>query len=116
MQLVPSKKELSIVHKICKPEKIEVIPLGFNLSKFYLNKVSKRDRFRKKWNIKDNEVAIGIIGRLVPVKNHLFFLKVINKVISSSSIPIRLFIIGDGEEKEKIINNIKKFKIDYSTD
>ena len=110
------KQELSMVHKICKPEKIEVIPLGFNLSKFYENKVSKRDRFRKKWNIKDSEVAIGIIGRLVPVKNHLFFIKVINKVISNSSIPIRFFIVGDGEEKENIIENIKKFKIDYSTD
>ena len=44
------------------------------------------------------------------------FIKVINQVISSCSIPIRFFIVGDGEEKENIIENIKKFKIDYSTD
>ena len=110
------KKELSTVHKICKPKKIEVIPLGFDLSKFNENKVLKRERFRKKWNIKDSEVAIGIIGRLVPIKNHLFFIKVINQVISRCSIPIRFFIVGDGEEKERIIENIKKYKIDYSTD
>ena len=110
------KEELSKVHKICKPEKIEVIPLGFDLSKFYKNKVLKREKFRKKWNIKDSEVAIGIIGRLVPIKNHLFFIKAINQVISSCSIPIRFFIVGDGEEKENIIENINEFKIDYSTD
>ena len=110
------KEELSKVHKICKPEKIEVIPLGFDLSKFYKNKEAKREKFRKKWRIKDSEVAIGIIGRLVPVKNHLFFIKAINQVISSCSIPIRFFIVGDGEEKENIIEYINEFKIDYSTD
>ena len=109
------KEELSKVHKICKPEKIEVIPLGFDLSKFYENKVPKRIKFRKKWNIKDNEVAIGIIGRLVPIKNHQFFIKVINQVISNCSIPIRVFIVGDGEEKENIIENIKEFNIDFNT-
>ena len=40
------KEELSKVHKICKPEKIEVIPLGFDLSKFYKNKEAKREKFR----------------------------------------------------------------------
>ena len=110
------KEELSKVHKICKPEKIEVIPLGFDLSKFYKNKEAKREKFRKKWRIKDSEVAIGIIGRLVPIKNHLFFIKAINQVISSCSIPIRFFIVGDGEEKENIIEYINEFKIDYSTD
>ena len=110
------KEELSKVHKICKPEKIEVIPLGFDLSKFYKNKEAKREKFRKKWRIKDSEVAIGIIGRLVPIKNHLFFIKAINQVLSSCSIPIRFFIVGDGEEKENIIEYINEFKIDYSTD
>ena len=110
------KEELSKVHKICKPEKIEVIPLGFDLSKFYRNKEAKREKFRKKWRIKDSEVAIGIIGRLVPIKNHLFFIKAINQVLSSCSIPIRFFIVGDGEEKENIIEYINEFKIDYSTD
>ena len=110
------KEELSKVHKICKPEKIEVIPLGFDLSKFYKNKEAKREKFRKKWRIKDSEVAIGIIGRLVPIKNHLFFIKAINQVLSSCSIPIRFFIVGDGEEKENIIEYINELKIDYSTD
>ena len=110
------KEELCKVHKICKPEKIEVIPLGFDLSKFYKNKEAKREKFRKKWRIKDSEVAIGIIGRLVPVKNHLFFIKAINQVISSCSVPIRFFIVGDGEEKENIIEYINEFNINYSTD
>lgn len=109
------KEELSKVHKICKPEKIEVVPLGFDLSKFYEDKIAKRKKFRKEWRIKENEVAIGIIGRLVPIKNHQFFIKVINQIIRKCEIPIRFFIVGDGEEKENIIKIIKGFKIEYST-
>ena len=74
------KKELSTIHKIAKPNKIEVIPLGFDLNKFKENQKDKRNSFRQKWLIEDNEIAIGIIGRLVPIKNHHFFLNVVKNI------------------------------------
>ena len=110
------KEELSKVHKICPKEKIKVIPLGFDLKKFYENRVSKRINFRKKWQIKENEIAIGIIGRLVPVKNHSFFIDVVQKAIASSNKKLRIFIVGDGENKENIIQKVKCYHLDYSTD
>jgi glycosyltransferase involved in cell wall biosynthesis len=110
------KQELSEVHKICSKEKIEVIPLGFDLKKFYENQTEKRKYFRKKWKIKDDEIAIGIIGRLVPIKNHVFFIDVIEKVIRKSNASLRIFIVGDGEEKENIIIKVSAYNLDYSTD
>ena len=110
------KEELSKVHKICPKEKIKVIPLGFDLKKFYENRVSKRINFRKKWQIKENEIAIGIIGRLVPVKNHSFFIDVVQKAIASSNKKLRIFIVGDGEDKKNIIQKVKAYHLDYSTD
>ena len=110
------KQELSEVHKICSKEKIEVIPLGFDLKKFYENQTEKRKYFRKKWKIKDDEIAIGIIGRLVPIKNHVFFIDVIEKVIRKSNTSLRIFIVGDGEEKENIIIKVSAYNLDYSTD
>ena len=110
------KQELSEVHKICSKEKIEVIPLGFDLKKFYKNQTEKRKYFRKKWKIKDDEIAIGIIGRLVPIKNHVFFIDVIEKVIRKSNASLRIFIVGDGEEKENIIIKVSAYNLDYSTD
>ncbi|MDG1798352.1 MAG: glycosyltransferase [Flavobacteriales bacterium] len=110
------KQELSEVHKICSKEKIEVIPLGFDLKKFYENQTEKRKYFRKKWKIKDDEIAIGIIGRLVPIKNHVFFIDVIEKVIRKSNTSLRIFIVGDGEEKESIIIKVSAYNLDYSTD
>ena len=110
------KKELSKIHRICPEEKIEVIPLGFDLEKFNVDKDSKRKKFRGKWNIKENEIAIGIIGRLVPIKNHFFFIDAIQEILKKSEVPIRAFIVGDGEEKQNIINYIKSKNLDYSLD
>ena len=108
------KSELSKIHKICPENKIEVIPLGFDLERFNTDKDSKRKEFRKKWNLKENEIAIGIIGRLVPIKNHKFFIDAIQEVLKNSKVPIRAFIVGDGEEKQNIINYIKNKNLDFS--
>lgn len=108
------KSELSKIHKICPENKIEVIPLGFDLERFNTDKDSKRKEFRKKWNLKEKEIAIGIIGRLVPIKNHKFFIDAIQEVLKNSKVPIRAFIVGDGEEKQNIINYIKNKNLDFS--
>ena len=108
------KKELSEVHQICPANKIVVIPLGFDLARFYTNKEEKRINFRKEWNINDDEIAIGIIGRIVPIKDHAFFVNVIEKVLQKTSQKIRVFIVGDGEDKSKIQELIGSKKITYS--
>lgn len=96
------KQELVVEHHICKAEKIQVIPLGFDLSKFQENMDEKRKIFRKRYNVDENEIVISIIGRLVPVKNHTLFLKAIKIVAEKSSFNIRAFIIGDGESRNDI--------------
>ena len=68
------KDELVNTYKICKADKIVVIPLGVDLSPFYNEQQTKRTLFRQQFKIKENEIVIGIIGRLVAVKNHSLFL------------------------------------------
>jgi glycosyltransferase involved in cell wall biosynthesis len=96
------KHELSEEHKIAPAEKITVIPLGFDLEKFQENKESKRIQFRKDYNLSDDEIAIGIIGRLVPIKNHSFFIDAIEHLRKSTDLPLRFFIVGDGEMRSEI--------------
>lgn len=95
------KKELSQIHKICPADKIKVIPLGFDLDKFQ-EETSKRDVVREKYNVKEVEIAIAIIGRLAPIKNHGLFLSIIEDVLSKTSKKIKVFIVGDGEERTSI--------------
>jgi glycosyltransferase involved in cell wall biosynthesis len=107
------KNELSNIYKICEPEKIEVIPLGFDLSRFQDKAESKRISFRTTFAIDDDVIAIGIIGRLVPVKNHELFLNAFANVKTRTKKRIRAFIIGDGEEKQNLKNISDKLQLDY---
>ncbi len=105
------KKELALDHKICKPEKIKIIPLGFDLERFRTDKEVKRKAFRDKWNIKDDELAIGIIGRLVPIKNHKFFFDVAKKVNESTAMKVKFFVVGDGELRDELKNYVNKLAL-----
>ena len=109
------KHELINIHKICKADKVEVIPLGFDLERFKENQQNKRALFRKEWNIKENEIAIGIIGRIVPIKDHKFFIDVIEKIVEKINKNLRFFVIGDGETKQTIIEYAKSKNISIST-
>ena len=108
------KSELCLVHRICKPEKIEVIPLGFDLSRFNENMGEKRNFFRKKYLLEDDEIAIGIIGRIVPVKNHRLFIEAAKEVLSKTQKNVRFFIVGDGEDRLRIEEFVKELGIDYT--
>ena len=70
---------------LIKQEKFRVVPLGFDLDRFRTAQQEKRMKFRTEFNLADDEIAIGIIGRLVPVKNHYLFLKAIRHVFDNSS-------------------------------
>lgn len=107
------KNELSTQHKICKKSKIKVVPLGFDLSRFQENIEEKRKSFREFYKIEDDEIAIGIIGRLVPIKNHKLFIDAINRLRTKSEKKIRVFIIGDGEEKENLIGYCENLNINF---
>jgi glycosyltransferase involved in cell wall biosynthesis len=62
------KNELSNVFCIAPEEKINVIPLGLDLSRFITNQDEKRYVFRKENYLDDDEIAIAIVGRMVPIK------------------------------------------------
>lgn len=106
------KEELSSVHKICSSEKIKVIPLGFDLMKFQENLSEKRMETRKKWNLNEEEVAVAIVGRLAPIKNHSLFLDVI-ELLAEKGIKARYFIVGDGQERASIEQRAKKLESTY---
>ncbi len=109
------KKELVEKYKITTSEKTTVIPLGFNLSRFQTDQEEKRTKFREEWNILEDETAIGIIGRLVPIKDHHFFIDVIQKISTQNNKKLRFFIIGDGESKSQIIDYINSKNLSFTS-
>ncbi len=100
------KHELSSIHKICKPEKITVVPLGFDLKRFHTDIENKRELFRGEWGITEEEIAIGIVGRLVPIKNHSLFLNAAKYVSDKTGKKLKFVIVGDGELREELESEV----------
>lgn len=96
------KEELCDTYQIAPENKFSIIPLGFDLQRFTEDKESRRTTFRRQYNIDDDEVAIGIVGRLAAVKNHKLFINAIAVAKQFSRSKIRAFIIGDGELKDDL--------------
>ena len=107
------RKELSLDHKICKSEKIKVIPLGFDLAIFNTDRQIKRETTRNNFGISNDEVAIAIIGRLAPVKDHNFFLEVAKRVLESTAKKVRFFIVGNGSEWNTIKEKIDQIDLNF---
>ncbi|HRI20239.1 MAG TPA: glycosyltransferase, partial [Panacibacter sp.] len=96
------KKELAEVYKICTPEKIKVLPIGLAVEKFQQDSAKQRCTFRKEYFLDDDEVAIGIIGRIVPIKNHTYFLRLAKAALQQTKKKLRFFIIGDGSIRHQL--------------
>lgn len=108
------KKELVEDFRIAPEEKFRVIQLGLDLDKFTVNQEEKRKKFREEFGVADDEIAIGIIGRLVPVKNHGLFLKGVAHVLANSSKKIKAFIVGDGETRAALELQARELNISFS--
>jgi glycosyltransferase involved in cell wall biosynthesis len=106
--------DLIFKYKICKKEKIEIVPLGFDLYRFTENTNSKREKLRKEFNLNKTTILITIVGRVVPIKNHQLFIDVINYCKHRSTRKIKALVVGDGSETEKIIDYVINNKLSYS--
>ncbi len=109
------KKELCTIHKVCKPSKTVVVPLGFDLSRFQVNQEEQRKNFRSEHFIKDSTVAICIVGRIVPVKNHELFIRAIANVKAKYKGKMVGIIVGDGEDRAKMELLANELNLSLST-
>ncbi len=110
------RKELTETFKICTPQQTHVINLGFDLERFTLDADQKRKDFRSKYNLQEDELAIGIIGRLAPVKNHELFIDAIDNISKKSEKKVRAFIIGDGETRQQLENYLVAKKLPFTNE
>jgi len=100
--------------RVCSDEQTHVIANGFDLSHFQSGMSEKRNRFRKNYALADDEFAIGIIGRMVPVKNHAMFVDVVERVNHMYSGKVRFFVVGDGETNDDTRKRLQQKNISIS--
>ena len=94
------------------PKNILIMPNGIDAAKFDPG-IINRDKIRKEFNIKDNEIVIGMISRFSPGKGHeefLFAAKELGKKYNN----LKFLVVGEasrGENayEEKIKNAAEKY-------
>ncbi len=87
------RKDL-LAYRVAPPEKIRVIPLGFDLEPF-LQCRSLKGEFRTELGLGTGVRLIAILGRIFPIKNHRLFLESATQVAKQES-NARFVIVGDG--------------------
>ena len=94
------KRELTEVYHITQPDRVAVIELGFELGG--LEKLPRHQgAFRAQHDVPADAPLVGIVGRLVPIKNHDLFLQAARRVLER--LPGAYFaIVGDGERREEL--------------
>ncbi len=96
------KHELCMVYKACPSHKTHIVELGYDLEPFLNSTPTDRLVFREKYHLKDDTLAVGLIGRVVPVKNLKFFIDCWVSASGPSGKESKAFIIGDGEQRVEL--------------
>ena len=88
---------------------VEIIQNAVNVGRFKFNR-TERNRIRNQYGIAITDVCVGCIGRLCFQKNQLFLLKAFKRLVESKDNYV-LMLIGNGPDKEKIIELVEKMRI-----
>lgn len=93
-------------------EKIKILLNSVETERFSFNS-NKRKTIRTEMEILENEFVIGHVGRLAKVKNHGFLIDVFKEITKKNN-KVRLWIVGEGEEREAIEKQIQEYKLENS--
>lgn len=79
-----------------KPRRTAVVPNGIDVDLFHPDDQAGQ-AVRREWGIAADEILIGIVGRLMPVKDHPLFLDAAARL--AADVPVARFVcIGDGPD------------------
>jgi len=98
------RKEIHEEFKIGRKEQFEVIPLGIDLASFD-EWSEKCEILREEIGAKDDELVVGLVGRLTEIKNHKLFLSVAKRYTEENKAgfpKLKFVIIGDGHLREEL--------------
>ena len=104
--IVPTTKTYKLLKDSYKLEKnIHIIPTGIEVDRFFIENIDRKMvvDLKKKLGITKKDTVIIFVGRLAQEKNIEFLLRCQKKFIKAKP-NIKLMIVGDGPDREKLEN------------
>ena len=92
-----------------RSDRVTIFNNAIDVNKFIFSS-EKRNEIRSSLGLKD-EIVIGHVGRLSPVKNHEFLIDVFHEVYKTNK-NTRLLLLGQGELYDSIVQKVKEFGIE----
>lgn len=114
--VVISRQQFKEIHQdfsVGRENQFEIVPLGIDLAPFQ-DWREKRNLLREEIGASDEEILVGIIGRLTEIKNISLFLKVIKlykERKTSEFPPLKFVIIGDGNLRTQLEAEVEALDI-----
>ena len=100
------RREINEVFGVGRREQFAVIPLGIDVSAYALWQ-SGRKRLRAELNADDDQMLVGIVGRLTEIKNHRLFLQAAALLKKNTAVRVSFVIIGDGSLRNDLEEQTK---------
>ncbi len=104
-----SEHESALKHKIAPEKKMCVIENGIDFTKFE-NNDKYREETRKKYHVKNDEIVIGVVGRLTEQKDPLTMIKAF-ELVHKENRNVRLMYVGSGNLEEDVKQYAKEKNI-----
>ena len=89
--------DLCETYRIAPPDRFRIVRNGYDLSRFAAAGAAERAAFRQGVGLPHGWLAVGIVGRLAPVKNHALFVEAFARVVGQVAVPVVGVVVGDGE-------------------
>ncbi len=100
------REEICGRYGLASKERVRVIPVGLDLTSF-LRVNGRGDRLRSELGLSPEIQLIGMVGRLVPIKNHPFFLRAVEVLVQKNR-NLHCVIVGGGEEETVLKRMVKE--------
>jgi len=81
-------------------DRIHVVPNGVDTDRFKPD-ADLRQRQRAAWGLSDEQIAVGVLARLDPMKGHGMFLEAAAHIARQRS-DMRFFVVGAGSEEDRL--------------
>ena len=104
--VISERQKYDIVrkYKITTENHVKFIPIGLDWKSGFIS--DSNFDFRQRYNISRDKFLVGIVGRLVPVKDIYLFIEIGLKLLESNKYKYHFVIIGDGELRGNLESSI----------
>lgn len=92
------------------PKKIHVIYNGLDLKPFEAINDEMRRKQRAEWNISDDEILIGTVANLRPIKNIDSLIKAASTLTEKYN-NLKFVVIGEGDDRDRLQNKIDSLNL-----